>query len=192
MEQNPQPQVEKYSYIDNKRRTSGIKALNIALAVIIVLLITVLILFTTVFTTITVDGKSMFPTLVDGDRLMLLKHGYTLQRGDLIVFKREGRNNVKRIIGLEGDVIRFDRDVMVWTVNGKEYTEDYVEGGYSDNYFSMSIKEIFTEEGLTIPQGHVFVLGDNRNIQGGGISVDSHIYGALTVDNIIGKVIKIY
>ena len=69
-----------------------------------------------------------------------------------------------------------------------------VEGGYSENYFSMSPSgmEIFTEEGLTVPQGHVFVLGDNRNIQGGGVSMDSHIYGALDMSNIIGKVIKIF
>lgn len=194
MEQNSQPQVEKYSYIDKPKKQTGAKWLNVVLVLIIVILAITLIVFTTTLTTITVDGKSMFPTLVDGDRLMLVKHSYTLERGDIIVFTRENRNNVKRILGLEGDVIRFDFDNMTWVVNGEAYDEEYVDGGYSENYFAMSPQsmEIFTQEGLTVPQGHVFVLGDNRNIQGGGISMDSHIYGALDTSNIIGKVIKIF
>ncbi|MDE6211062.1 MAG: signal peptidase I [Clostridia bacterium] len=194
MEQNSQPQVEKYSYIDKPKKQSGAKWLNAILVVIILILVITLIVFTTTLTTITVDGKSMFPTLVDGDRLMLVKHSYTLNRGDIIVFTRESRNNVKRILGLEGDVIKFDLENMTWVVNGEAYDEEYVDGGYSENYFSMSPQgmEIFTQEGLTIPQGHVFVLGDNRNIQGGGVSMDSHIYGALDMSNIIGKVIKIF
>ncbi len=194
MEQNSQPQVEKYTYIDKPKKQSGAKWLNVILILIICVLVVTLILFTTTLTTITVDGKSMFPTLVDGDRLMLLKHSYTLERGDMIVFKRENRNNVKRILGLEGDVIKFDFENMTWIVNDQPYAEEYVEGGYSENYFSMSPSgmEIFTEEGMTVPQGHVFVLGDNRNIQGGGVSMDSHIYGALDMSNIIGKVIKIF
>ena len=79
-----------------------------------------------------------------------------------------------------------------WFVNGKEYDEKYVEGGYSDTYSNMSMDEILSEDGYTVPKGHIFVLGDNRNIQGGGVSLDSHIYGALDTSKIIGKVIKIY
>lgn len=159
--------------------------------VIIVLLAVALVIFTTLLTTITVDGKSMFPTLVDGDRLILLKRGYKLERGDLIVFNRQGRNNVKRIIGLEGDVIKFDKENMVWIINGEPYVEEYVEGGYSDNYFISSPSQLF-DEGVTIGPGQLFVLGDNRNISDGKVSIDSHIYGALDEATIIGKVIKIY
>lgn len=191
MEQNSQPQVEKYAYIDKPKKKASAIIINVLLILIIILLVTVIILFTTLLTTITVDGKSMFPTLVDGDRLMLLKHGYTLNRGDIVVFEREGRNNVKRIIGLEGDVIRFDRQTMTWIINDEPYEEDYVEGGYSGNYFSMAVKEIFSDEGLVVHKGEMFVLGDNRNIQG-GVSVDSHIYGTCDTSTIIGKVIKIY
>ena len=115
-----------------------------------------------------------------------------LNRGDIIVFTRDNTNNVKRILGLEGDVIKFDLENMTWIVNGEPYEEAYVEDGYSDNYFNSSISEIFTEQGLTVPQGQIFVLGDNRNIQGGSVSMDSHIYGTLDTSTIIGKVIKIY
>ncbi|MDE6372282.1 MAG: hypothetical protein K2L61_01920, partial [Clostridia bacterium] len=68
MEQNSQPQVEKYSYINKPQKQTGAKWLNILLVLIIVVLAVTLIVFTTTLTTITVDGKSMFPTLVDGDR----------------------------------------------------------------------------------------------------------------------------
>ena len=175
-----------------EKRLTGAKLLNVILIAIIVLLIITLILFNSLLTTITVDGKSMFPTLVDGDRLVLVKHGYTLNRGDIVVFTREGRNNVKRVLGLENDVIKFDKENMIWVVNGEPYAEEYIEGGYSENYFSTSIREIFSDEGLTVPKGHIFVLGDNRNIHGGAVSLDSHIYGTLDTANIIGKVIRIY
>lgn len=183
-------QVEKYSHIDNSKSQSRLKWLNIFLIVIIILLSAALIIFSTLLTTITVDGKSMFPTLVDGDRLVLLKKGYSLERGDLIVFKREGRNNVKRVIAIEGDVIKFDKENMVWIINDVPYQEDYIDG-YSDNYFVSSPSAIFNE-GIKVEEGQIFVLGDNRNIQDGKVSIDSHIYGALDKSAIIGKVIKVY
>ncbi len=191
MEDKIQPQVEKYSHIENSKKQNRLKAFNAFLLVIIVLLAVALVIFTTLLTTITVDGKSMFPTLVDGDRLILLKRGYKLERGDLIVFNRQGRNNVKRIIGLEGDVIKFDKENMIWIINDEPYVEEYVEGGYSDNYFISSPSQLF-DEGVTIGPGQLFVLGDNRNISDGKVSIDSHIYGALDEATIIGKVIKIY
>ena len=188
--QDNQPQIEKYSHIDNSKNQSKLKWLNVFLIVIIILLSVTIVVFSTLLTTITVDGKSMFPTLVDGDRLILLKKGYSIGRGDLIVFKREGRNNVKRVIAIEGDVIRFDKENMVWVINDVPYHEDYVDG-YSDNYFTSSPSKLF-EEGIEIEEGQIFVLGDNRNIQDGKVSIDSHIYGALDKSTIIGKVIKIY
>lgn len=184
--------MDKSSYIDKSKRQKAAVILNVVLTVIILVLLAVIILLSTTVTTITVDGKSMFPTLMDGDRLVLLRHGYTLNRGDIIVFTREDRNNVKRILGLGGDVIQFDMDSETWIVNGAPYAEEYIEGGYSNSYFSMMIPDILSEDGLTIPEGHIFVLGDNRNIQGGGVSLDSHIYGTLEVNNVIGKVIKVY
>ena len=174
----------------------GSKLLNAILISIIVILVVTLVAFTAILTTITVDGNSMSPSLADGDRLMLVKHGYKLNRGDIVVFTREGRNNVKRILGLEGDVIKFDAQNMTWVVNDIPYVEDYIEDGYSDNYFAMSNKdvlaELFSDEGLVVEHGKMFVLGDNRNIQGGLISMDSHIYGAWDTSTIVGKVIRVY
>ena len=181
---------------DRSAKQKAIVALNVAFAIIIVILIVLLVLFSTTFMTISVKGNSMLPTLENGDKLMLLKYGYRLRRGDIIVFKKDDKNNVKRILGLEGDAIQFDLENMTWIVNGKPYNEEYVKDGYSENYFNLSensvFDAIFSDEGLVVPAGHVFVLGDNRNIHDGNISVDSHTYGALDTSNIIGKVIKIY
>ena len=88
-------------------------------------------------------------------------------------------------------MIKFDKENMVWIINGEPYVEEYVEGGYSDNYFISSPSQLF-DEGVTIGPGQLFVLGDNRNISDGKVSIDSHIYGALDEATIIGKVIKIY
>lgn len=192
MQYDNQPCVEKYPNIDNSKKQRYLKGLNIFLVILIVLLVVAIIVCKTTLVTITVDGSSMFPTLVDGDRVMLLKRGYTLDRGDIIVFKRQEKYNVKRIIGLAGDVVKFDRINMMWLINGEPYSENYVEGGYSDSYFINSPPQIF-HDGVVVPDDHYFVLGDNRNIQGGGVSVDSHIYGAeLKTSNILGKVIKVY
>ena len=181
---------------DRSAKQKAVIALNVVFAIIIAILLILIILFSTTFMSITVKGNSMLPTLEDGNKLILLKHGYKLNRGDIIVLKKDDRNNVKRILGLEGDVIQFDLDEMTWIVNGKKYEENYIKDGYSENYFSLSDNEvfeaIFSKEGYVVKQGHVFVLGDNRNIHDGKISVDSHTYGALNTSNIIGKVIKIY
>ena len=185
-----------FSNTDKSAKQKAVVALNVAFVIILVILLVSIILFSTLFMTVSVNGNSMLPTLKNGDKLVLLKHGYKLRRGDIIVFKKDDANNVKRILGLDGDIIRFDLENMTWVVNGKPYSEKYVKDGYSENYFLLSeddvLDAIFSQEGLTVPKGHVFVLGDNRNSNDGKISVDSHTYGALNTENIIGKVIKIY
>ena len=188
--------MEEYSYIEKPKRLKSVVVINVIFAITVVTALVVVILFSTTFMTIAVVGNSMSPTLKNGDKLLLIKHGYKLNRGDIVVFQREDSNNVKRILGLEGDVIQFDLDNMTWIVNGEVYKEEYIEGSYSDNYFYMSkteVKEaIFSKKGLVVPQGHMFVLGDNRNIQEGNVSIDSHVYGTLDTSSIMGKVIKIY
>ncbi len=191
--------MEVYTYIDKPRRKKYVVALNVMLAVMIAIILVLIILFSTIFATIAVIGQSMSPTLAEGDKLLLVKYGYKLQRGDIIVFQREDKANVKRILGLEGDIIQFDLDNLTWIVNGKPYNEEYVKNGYSENYFTPSnqsekevVDAILSKEGLTVPQGQMFVLGDNRNIQGGKVSVDSHTNGTFDTSSIIGKVIKIY
>jgi len=122
-----------------------------------------------------VVGQSMMPTLHDNQYLAVDKLSYRLhppERGDIIVFRApngDGRKLIKRVIGLEGEVIEI-RNGQVY-VNQQPLQEPYIQepGDYS-------------YPALTIPPGQVFVLGDNRNN-----SSDSHSWGALPQEAIVGK-----
>lgn len=181
------------AYNDDKKQSKTFgKLLNGLMTVIIVFLIIAIILLTTTITSIGVQGDSMMPNVLEGDRLVLLKWGYKLNYGDIVVFHREEDESaaVKRVIGKGGDVIAFDLKAYKWVRNG-EYVdeEEYFGGEYNDIYIN-SMNGDLKKNGITVEEGHLFVLGDNRNIPG-GYSKDSHMYGTLPQDTLMGKVIKI-
>lgn len=143
------------------------------------------------FAPIVVDGESMMPTLHNGDRMIVNKISYDIgkpERFDIIVFKApEGKDYIKRVIGLPGDEIEYKNDTLY--VNQQEIPEPYLKdykqeykqsfsGGNLTYNFQLSEK-IGTK---TVPEGHVFVLGDNRQH-----SKDSRNIGAVPMDEIIGK-----
>ena len=125
-----------------------------------------------------IDGSSMNPTLQNAQYLLINNFSYYLNepdRGDIIVFKHPNSdlNLIKRVIGLPGDHVEVqERHVMV---NGVLLTEPYIlaEPTYSGDWI--------------VPEGEFFVLGDNRNS-----SSDSHSWGFLPDDNIIGKAVLVY
>jgi signal peptidase I len=126
-----------------------------------------------------VDGFSMRPTLEDGEFVLVNKLSYRfseVQRGDIIVFHfpmNPDEELIKRVIGLPGDrVVVQDGRVFV---NGRELNEGYIAAAplYSGEW--------------TVSEGHLFVLGDNRND-----SSDSHSWGLLPFDKLVGKAILIY
>lgn len=181
--------LEEYELKKKNRRADIV---NILLSVIIVMLVLVIVTLLFFLTPMTVSGQSMYPTYDEGDRILLSKVGYTLGRGDIIVFKIPGNDNppIKRIIGLPGDVIYFDLGTMDFTVNGEKIDDYATETGYSADYFYRADREVFdalTTTGLTVGENSLFVLGDNRNI-----SNDSHLYGCIDVDWVVGKVILNY
>lgn len=122
--------------------------------------LTVVLVFTFVIRLIGVDGHSMAPTLQDGDRLLVLTSalcgGY--EPGDIVVLRKESflpTPIVKRVIATSGQVVDIDFASGTVFVDGKPLREDYVS------------EPVFTPEGtafpLTVPEGSVFVMGDNRN-----------------------------
>lgn len=145
----------------------------------------VILLFTFIFRIVQVDGPSMEDTLHDGDRLILTHFNYTPKRGDIVVLNSEGLNEtiIKRVIAVGGDTVSIDFLKGEVTVNGEVLKENY-------------IKELtYLEEGraikdLTVGDGQVFVMGDNRNH-----STDSRNakVGLVNNDDILGKAIfRIY
>lgn len=146
---------------------------SIAIAVIISLFIRVF-----VFRLTFVVGESMYPTLNEGDRLFVNKIGTIFggySRGDIVILKSpvvEHKSYVKRIIGVGGDKVEIKEGNIY--LNGDKLDEDYIaEGFYIYN----------TNEVWEVPEGYVFVLGDNR-----GASLDSRYFGCVPVSYLKGRV----
>jgi signal peptidase I len=126
-----------------------------------------------------VDGTSMLPNLKDGQNIEVSRITYLFhaqQRGDIITLHppfESAKPFVKRIIGLPGETIYIEKGKVY--IDGKYLAEPYIKQPFTYSLYSP-------QNPLKIPEGMYFVLGDNRNI-----SDDSHIWGLLPRDNIIGK-----
>ena len=146
---------------------------TVALAVILFLVINA------VSARVRVDGLSMLPTLQDGEFVLVNRLAYRLGApapGDIIVFRSINQADldlIKRIVGTPGDQIAIGDGKVV--LNGTTLTEPYINAAprYAGRW--------------SVPDGYLFVLGDNRND-----SSDSHAWGLLPIQNVIGKAILIY
>ncbi|MFC0189415.1 signal peptidase I [Fictibacillus aquaticus] len=141
------------------------------------------------FSPIVVDGESMNPTLQDKDRMIVTKIG-EYERFDIIVFHApDGRDYIKRVIGLPGDRIEYKDDVLY--VNGKTYDEPYLKE-YKERLSEGTLTDSFTLKETpvgseTVPKDHLFVLGDNRRD-----SEDSREIGAIPFKKVIGTTNIVY
>ena len=124
-------------------------------------LMAVLVFFVVVFTFFVrlMDGMSMYPTLEDHSIMLVSNLNYTPERGDVVVLRKEGFYNnqpiVKRIIATGGDTVDIDPVTGDVSVNGEVLDEPYINEPVHD-------RENF-EGKITVPEGCVFVMGDNRN-----------------------------
>jgi len=156
-------------------------------ALVIALLIAVVVRYF-LFTPIVVDGESMMPTLKDGDKMIVNKIGYRFgepKRFDIVVFHApEGKDYIKRVIGLPGEHIEYKDDQLY--INGEPVDEPYLDE-YKSQLTEGQLTQDFTLQDIdpnmdVIPEGYVFVMGDNRRY-----SKDSRHIGVISEDDIIGK-----
>jgi signal peptidase I len=152
------------------------------IVVIVVALSAAFIVRTFVFQQYVINGPSMRPTLQPGDRVLLNKLSYRahdVRRGDVVVFDRvqETRHDdlIKRVIGLEGETIRIENCTVF--IDGEELVEPYLADDVQAGRCGTS-----SMASLTVPDDHVFVLGDNRPE-----SSDSRSFGPIDVDEIRGR-----
>ena len=141
----------------------------------------VVLLFTFVIRLIGVDGHSMVPTLQDGDRLLVLNAmlDNDYEYGDIVVLRKDTfleEPIVKRVIATEGQTVDIDFVSGAVYVDGELLEEDYIN--------EPTYVEEGTEFPLTVPEGSIFVMGDNRNH-----SSRSSDLGTVDTRYVIGKAV---
>lgn len=157
------------------------RGLRIAVRVVVPLLFALALwhLFTHVVRFGYVTSRSMEPTLQPGDYYILALNAYregsVPERGDIIVYYNyDGTPYVKRVIARGGETIILIGG-RVW-LNGALLAEPYLK---ERPFPARPIA-------VTVPQNHVFVLGDNRNL-----SEDSRDLGPIPLDRVMGRVTRI-
>ena len=118
------------------------------------------ILFTFFIKDVNIDGQSMKNTLFDGDKAILTSFHYTPEVGDIVAIDAEqqiGKTIIKRVIATEGQTIKIDYDNNKVIVDGIVLDEDYVASPTIMPAIGWDVPE-------TVPEGYVFVMGDNRSV----------------------------
>ena len=179
------------------KATKGWRGIISTVAILVAAPVLALLLTSFVFQSYEVDGPSMETTLQNRDRLIVWKMPRTIagltngdyvpKRSDVIVFVKRGvydtgdKQLIKRVIGLPGDRVIVNNGYI--TIYNKESPNGFNPDINKD--FSPNISPITTGNiDLTVPEGQVFVCGDNRTN-----SLDSRTFGTVSTEDIVGKLV---
>ncbi|MCR5527160.1 MAG: signal peptidase I [Lachnospiraceae bacterium] len=168
--------------ISMEEKKSLLKEVFDWIAVVVVAIIAALIIDNFIIVNAKVPSASMEQTIMTGDRVIGFRGAYLFsdpERGDIVIFKYPDDEKIlyiKRIIGMPGDTVQIE-DGKVY-INGEALKEDY-----------LNVKTEGSFGPYTVPEGHYFMLGDNRNN-----SADSRYWNNTYVakDKIIGKAVFKY
>lgn len=144
--------------------------------------ITVAFIFAFLFKISVVNGDSMVKTLLDGDRLVITARDYNIEQGDIIIISQPNTYEkvlIKRVIAKGGQTVDIDTNKGVVYVDGEELSEPYL------SVRTKKLGDGFTYP-VTVPEGKLFVMGDNRNV-----SADSRYAGIGFIDEryVVGEAI---
>ena len=142
----------------------------------IIIIAVVLFIKAFIVTPIKVNGESMYPTLEEGDIMILNKTAYYFnkpKRFDIVVVDMPDEYLIKRVIGLPGEQIEYKNNTLY--VDGKKVKENFKHGKTDD----FNIKELGSD---TVPEGYYLVMGDNR-----GNSLDSRELGFMKEEQLLGR-----
>lgn len=203
-------------------RTGNKKRVSISLLTLIEysrsffpVLLFVLVIRSFIFEPFRIPSGSMNPTLLDGDFIFVTKYAYGLrlpvteakvietgspERGDVIVFRKPqdvSINFIKRVVGLPGDVIRFQQHRL--TINGElVQLEEHPRADAAEQRYLETLGERLHEIQImngrstgdgeyVVPEGHFFVMGDNRDN-----SSDSRVIGFIPETHLVGEAVRIW
>jgi signal peptidase I len=148
-----------------------------------------------------IPSGSMLPTLQIGDHLLVNKfiyglripfvggrffHWYPPVRDDVVVFvypQDRSKDFIKRVQGVPGDIVELRNKALY--INGERVEDSHAFYEQAPERLARSPRDNFGPE--TIPEGHVFVMGDNRDH-----SHDSRFWGFVPIDDILGKAFVLY
>lgn len=153
---------------------------------VIIAVVLIAVIFTFLFRIITVTGTSMVPTYNSGDRVLVTGGAFHVKQGDVVVIINVlDEPIIKRVIATEGQTIDFNYEDKTVLVDGVplDETKFGLQNGVTDQpYTSFELLE-FPQ---TVPDGCVFVLGDNR-----AVSEDSRyqVVGMIDKRDILGKAV---
>ena len=193
---------------------SRLKQWGITLSYLVIAVVIIALIRTFVIQSFTIPSGSMEDTLTEGDRVTVTMYdSRDIERGDVVVFtdpdqwlttqeptglqgaiqdflvairifpKNAGHHLIKRVIGMPGDHLVADGRGSL-SVNGVEIHEDYLKPGRSSSDIAFDV---------TVPEGHVWVMGDNRsNSRDSRYHIGERNGGFVPVDNVAGRAWAIF
>lgn len=170
----------------SRRVSPAVRSVMEWVETIVMAVVLVAVAFTFVARVITVDGVSMEPTYYNGDRVLVTKLAGQARQGDVVIVVGALEEPIiKRVVATEGQTVDFDPELGEVTVDGQPLPGSVF--GIKDGItFVPDLPGMVMEFPQTVPEGCVFVLGDNRDN-----STDSRFVTVGMVDqrNILGKVV---
>lgn len=177
MEENVNVEITENS----KKSDKNVESIYEMASVVVSAILTVGIIFTFLFKISTVSGESMENTLYNGDKLIICAVTQDVEYGDVVVVSQPNGYEkvlIKRVIAVGGQTVWFNEDTNKVVVDGKELDEPYIK---EEMEFLLSMTKLYR-----VPEGKIFVMGDNRN---NSADSRSELIGMIDERYVVGKVI---
>ena len=158
--EQPEDAQEAPSGAQARRDGSAGRDLYMNVRVLVTMMAAFVLLFTFVVRVIVVSGPSMENTLIEGDLILVWSLGYSPRQGDIVVLTQESYQEdsiVKRVIATEGQRVDVDYTSGTVRVDGEPIQEDYIKEQMLLPSWGEGINHV------VVPEGCIFVMGDNRN-----------------------------
>lgn len=144
---------------------------------IAIIIFAIILIFTFLYGIARINDVSMKPAIKDGDLVMYYRLDKNFVSGDIAVFKKDDRITTGRVVAVAGDTVDITKDGLM--INGATQISQ-------DIYFDTTQFQNGVDFPITVGEGQIFLLGDNRPK-----ASDGRIYGCINVKDVKGKAIAV-